>query len=66
MSATVNLKKHNFSKLSCNNRASLETIFIKKTVISHTVSTKRVHNVVVPFVIWYRPWRGSVRAETHM
>ena len=29
MSATLKLKNHNFSKLSCNNTASLETILIK-------------------------------------
>jgi hypothetical protein len=54
MSATVNLKKHNFSKLSCNNRASLETILIKckKKSSSHMECTPSVFTfVIVPFVI---------------
>ena len=54
MSATLKLKNHNFSKLSCNNTASLETILIKckkKKVLSHAVYTQDIHNVVVRFVI---------------
>jgi hypothetical protein len=44
MSATVNLKKHNFSKISCNSTASLETILIKckKKGCFHMQCTQRM------------------------
>ena len=68
MSATVNLKKHSFSKLSCNNTESLETILlnVKKKVISHAMHTYGVYNVVFRLVIWYRPWWLSAGVETRM